>query len=199
MRIHHKIDKEYLAMAIGVWQPGDSLPMLPPLPSFAVFPSTDLQQIAHLNDISLAEAARRVQEGNNFYYATLEDQTVAYGWIATQCGGINELQFYFTLPTQELYLWDFKTFPDYRGRGIYPHFLQALLRQHEQTAKRFWIMYKPDNAAARSSIIKAGFHIIGDFTIADGHITGLVIFEPCEYADAAAEIFKLPIISNQAH
>jgi GNAT superfamily N-acetyltransferase len=185
-------------MAIGVWQTGDSLPTLPPLPSFAVFSSTDLQQIAQWNEISLDEAARRVQNGNHFYYATLEGQTVAYGWIATQRGGIDELQFYFTLPTQELYFWDFKTFPDYRGRGIYPHFLQALLRQHEQTARRLWIMYKPDNAAARSSIIKAGFRIIGDFYMVDGHIAGLVVFEPCEHANAAAELFRLPIISNQA-
>lgn len=42
-------------------------------------------------------------------------------------------------------LWDFATLEGWRGRGIYPRLLQAILRAEEKNADCFWIGHRGDN------------------------------------------------------
>ncbi len=61
----------------------------------------------------------------------------------------------------ERYLWGFVTLPDWRGQGIYPTIIQAMLRQ-EADAERFWIGHNFGNDASASGILKAGFVPVGE-------------------------------------
>lgn len=188
-------------MALGIWQTGDPLPpLLPPhhatLTSFTIRHVTHIAQISQLNKISQQEVTERLQRQHHFYLATIEDTAVAYGWVAHAEGEIGEIDLAFTLPERECYLWDFKTNPQWRGRGIYPHFLQTIVRQEQAQFDRFWIMYAPGNTAAAHSIAKAGFHYIADLTYTDGKASGIILFEQNQQADAAARLLKLPIVTD---
>jgi len=46
-------------------------------------------------------------------------------------------------------LWDSATMPAFRGRGIYPQLLQAILRREESEAEKFWVGHRADNIASQ--------------------------------------------------
>ncbi|GAC1362629.1 MAG: hypothetical protein NVS2B12_05160 [Ktedonobacteraceae bacterium] len=180
-------------MALGTWWTGDPLPDLPALPSFSVCLSTDVQLITRLTKLSYQEIEVRFQNGNHIYLAFLGHVPVAYGWLANQFGGVDEIHLSFTLPFGNCYLWDFLTLPDWRGRGIYPHFLQAIIRQEQHRVERFWIMYAPGNDTAARSISRAGFHFVGELTITQGYASGIILFNTTERAYIGATMLGLPI------
>jgi len=183
-------------MALGTWWRGDTLPNLPAM-SLSIRVSDDRERIAQLNSISLEEFDRRVQTGNYAYLASIEDALVAYGWVATQDAGIAEIKLTFTLPPQNHYLWDFQTLPEWRGRGIYPHFLQAIIRQEIHHVERFWILFQPGNVAAEHSIQKAGFLFVGELVLTQGHVSGFTLFNKSERATIGANILNLPIVTKE--
>ena len=184
-------------MALGTWWRGDILPELPPLQSFSAHISTDTALIANMNAISVQEVEARQQQGNHAYVAFIGETPVAYGWVATQHAGVREIQLAFTLPSHNSYLWDFQTLPEWRGRGIYPHFLQAILKQEMDEVERFWILYKPGEIAAEKSIRKAGFHFLGELVLTEGHVSGITLFNGSERARIGATILNLSIIAEE--
>jgi len=166
------------------------------LPAFAVERSRDVPLIARLTKLPEQNVAARFQAGHHIYIAAINEQPTAYGWVATQRGGISELHFSFTFAHPAIYLWDFLTLPEWRGRGIYPHLLQAITRQ-EQTIERFWIGFAPGNDASEHGIRKAGFEVVGDFVVSpDMHITGVTLFNTGVHARASSAFFQLPAISE---
>ena len=50
--------------------------------------------------------------------------------MITACTGLS-----WPLGPQDRHLWDFVTLPAYRGRGVYPHLLQAILRAESEGAE----------------------------------------------------------------
>lgn len=183
-------------MALGTWWNGDSLPDLPTLPSFSASLSTDTQLIARLTTLSQQEIETRFQSDNRAYIAFLDQTPVAYGWVADRAGGVDEIHLSFTLPPRNRYLWDFLTLPAWRGRGIYPHFLQAIIRQEQHDVDRFWIMYVPSNHAAAHSISKAGFLFVGELAFTDRYVSGITLFNTTEKAHAGAALLNLPIVTE---
>ncbi len=184
-------------MALGTLWRGDTLPDLPPLQSFSVHISTDKVLISKMNDISLQEVDARMQNGNHAYIAFLEETPVAYGWVATQRAGVREIGLSFTLPPHNSYLWDFQTLPEWRGRGIYPHFLQEILRQEMHLVERFWILYKPGEIAAEKSIRKAGFLFVGELVLTQGHVSGITLINDSERAQIGADVLNLPVTTEE--
>ena len=183
-------------MALGTWWRGDTLPELPALQSFSVHESTHKALIAKMNDISLLEVDARMQNGNSAYLAFIGETPVAYGWVATQRAGVREIQLSFTLPPHNHYLWDFQTLPEWRGRSIYPHFLQAILRQEMHLVERFWILYKPGETAAEKSIRKAGFLFLGELVLTQGHVSSITLFNNSERAHIGATLLNLPVVAE---
>lgn len=183
-------------MALGTWWNGDSLPDLPTLPSFSTCLSTDIQLITRLTTLSQQEIEARFQSHNRVYLAFLDQTPVAYGWIADRTGSIDEIHLAFMLPPRNRYLWDFLTLPTWRGRGIYPHFLQAIIHQEQHDVDRFWIMYVPGNNTAARSISKAGFLFVGELTFTQNYASGITLFNTTERAYAGAMLLNLPIVSK---
>ncbi len=184
-------------MALGTWWRGDTLPELSPLPAFSAHMSTDIALIAKLSDISVQEVNARMKNGNSAYLAFIEETPISYGWVATQSAGVREIGLSFTLPPHNSYLWDFQTLPEWRGRGVYPHFLQAILRQEMHSVERFWILYKPGEIAAEKSIRKAGFDFLGELVLSEGHVSGITLFNNSERAHISATILNLPVVVEE--
>jgi GNAT superfamily N-acetyltransferase len=184
-------------MPFATWWRGDPLPVLTALPSFEAQPVTgwaDAQQITGLTENRILA---RHQSGHRLYAAFVEGTVVGYGWVARQAGGIEELDFSFDLPRANVYLWDFATRPDWRGRGVYPHLLQAIVRQEiEHGIDRFWIGYEAHNEASGRGISKAGFAVVGDLVVAQGRVTGVSIAGRGERARSIADLFDLPIVGD---
>ncbi|MBC8075410.1 MAG: hypothetical protein H7Y32_04990, partial [Chloroflexales bacterium] len=62
------------------------------------------------------------------------------------------------------------TLPAWRGIGLYPRLLQAILAAESDTAARFWIAYLPENHASARGITKAGFRSVGAVVGTDGQL-----------------------------
>jgi hypothetical protein len=182
-------------MALGNWWRGDPLPDLPSLQGFSACISTDMQLIARLSGLPPQEIEARFQHGHHAYIAFIEQVPVAYGWVAERMAGVREIQLSFTLSAQNRYLWDFQTFPAWRGCGVYPHFLQTIVRQ--EMAERFWILYEPGNTAAAHSIEKAGFHFVGELVLSEGRVCAIELFEDGERAVAGAALLNLPVSAKE--
>ena len=78
------------------------------------------------------QRARIYSTAHGVYELALNGRPVGYGWAATRRASIGELGLAFALPRDERYLWDFATLPAYRGLGLYPRLLQAMLRAEEE-------------------------------------------------------------------
>ena len=173
-------------MPFATWWRGDPLPALPPVPSLSARRVTRWDEAQRVTGLTENRVVRRYQDGHRLFAAFLDDEPVAYGWAAKVTGGIDELDFSFTLPSGNCYLWDFVTRPAWRGRGIYPHLLQTIV-QEEDTASRFWIGYEAHNAASARGIAKAGFSIVGDLDVVDGRVTSFLVLAAGERAQAVGE------------
>jgi len=174
-------------MPFATWWRGDPLPELPPLPSFAARQSTDHALIGRLTRLPEPTLSARLGADNAFFAAFLADEPVGYGWLARRGGGIDELDFSFEVPPGDGYLWDFVTLPAWRGHGVYPRLLQAILAE-ARDVERFWIGYEARNLASARGIQKAGFRIVGDLTVTGGRVSGFEVFEPGERAEAAGRL-----------
>lgn len=142
------------------WWSSDPLPPLAPISGFRVVPTSDAALIARMAQLDRAEVVRRIDRGNRPYIGYLHDEPIAYGWSATETGGIYEMDLVFEVPAGTRYFWDFVTLPSWRGRGVYPRMLQAILTYEQSEVQRFWISHDADNDASRHGITKAGFQTI---------------------------------------
>ena len=179
-------------MPFATWWRGDPLPELPPLPSWSARRVTRWDEARRITGLTEDRVVLRFQGGHRPYAAFLDEEPVAYGWAALQSGGIDELDFSFQVPSDACYLWDFVTLPAWRGRGIYPRLLQAILRQ-EDAVSRFWIGYEAGNDASARGIAKAGFNVVGDLEVTDRRVTGFLVVADGERAQAAGALFELPL------
>lgn len=143
------------------WWRGDALPGLSPLPDFRAGPAPDTQLLAQLQQLDVPKMEARIATGNHPYVAFLGALPAAYGWCATQRFGIQAVNVEWALRPGERGLWDFATLPAWRGQGIYPRLLQAILTAELPEAARFWISHRGDNDASRQGILKAGFQLVG--------------------------------------
>jgi GNAT superfamily N-acetyltransferase len=174
-------------MALATWWQGDALPELSRLPGFQVEIGADVDQIAQLTSLERDEVVARLDAGHRIYIASLDSTPTSYGWVATLSSSIGELDLAFSLPEGDRYLWDFATLPEWRGRGLYPRLLQAIISNEVANAQRFWIINAPENAASGKGIGKAGFTPIGELSFLRDRRVGSVAIanDPRSRAGAA--------------
>lgn len=149
----------YFIMAMHyTWWRGDALPPLAPLPGLRCEPTTDVALLARLHDQAPEKIATRLADANTAYVAFFGDEPAGYGWSGANAIGVGDKFWPITPPNRGL--WDFATLPAFRGRGMYPHLLQAILRREEHEAEKFWIGHRIDNIASQRGIEKAGFQLV---------------------------------------
>ncbi len=174
------------------WCRGDALPVCERVSGLTVEESKDALLLSHLMGIPEAALREQLWLGHRAYLARLGTLPVAVGWSAT--GDVAVLGGRVTLhvPPHHRYLYGFVTHPDWRGRGIYPHLLQAILRIEEQ--EYFWIIHLLENTSSQRGIHKAGFRVAGRFSFFSTGGLGLV--PPpgdSERAQVAAHLLGLPL------
>ncbi len=177
------------------WCRGDALPGCSGVSGLTVEESTHAELLSHLMRIPEADLREQLELGHRAYLARLGTLPVAVGWSATGevalFGGRVTLHF----PPNNRYLYGFVTHPDWRGRGMYPHLLQAILRTEEQ--ERFWIMHLQENTASQRGIHKAGFRVAGHVSFLPTGELGLI--PPpgdSERAQVAERLLGLPLIGE---
>lgn len=176
------------------WWRGDPLTPLPPLAGLEVGVPAD-PALATRFGLDPAEVAARLAGGHRIYVARLDGRPVAYGWVATAEATIGELGLRFSLPPANRYLWDFFTGSAWRGLGIYPRLLQAILGR-EEDAERFWVGHDTPNVASRRGILKAGFQEVGQVYRTVGAGLVLVPVGPLDRAVAAARLLGLSLVAG---
>lgn len=140
------------------WWRGDVLPPLAPLPELHCEPVADVALLARLHDLTPEKIETRLADANTAYVAFFEDEPTGYGWSGANAVGVGDTFWPITPPDRGL--WDFATLPAWRGRGIYPHLLQAILRREAGEVEKFWIGHRLDNIASQRGIEKAGFQLV---------------------------------------
>ena len=142
----------------------DHIQQLDALPGFTVRVEPRPELMARLQRRSTEEIGRRFAEGHRAYVAFMNDEPAAWGWVAARTAHIGELNAAIQLPADERYLWNFVTLEAFRGRGIYPRLLQAIVHEESLSAQRFWIAYAPENHASGTGIRKAGFTTLAELS-----------------------------------
>ncbi|HEX9058344.1 MAG TPA: GNAT family N-acetyltransferase [Ktedonobacterales bacterium] len=179
------------------WWRGDSLPPLDPLPNFTVERIDDGERLARVTGLDSAAVASWLRGGSNHAYVGFVGEAPAtWGWSAEGEVSISEIGRTFTLPPGNRYLWGFATHPAWRGRGLYPRLLQAVVEIERGDAERFWIGRAPGNDASERGILKAGFARIVEFVVPDDGSLGLVARGPAGRARAAAAVVGLPLLGG---
>jgi GNAT superfamily N-acetyltransferase len=173
------------------WWRSDPCANLTHLPGFDVEIAEDYRLVAELARLDLAEILARVRGGHRPYIACLSGVPVAYGWSAVNRASIGELGLEFAIPAGNRYLWDFATLPAWRGMGIYPHLLQAILSRESIEADRFWIGHVYGNSASGRGIVKAGFGEAGATGCRNGRALTFTTTGPAARARACAGLLGL--------
>jgi hypothetical protein len=155
------------------WWQGDALPALAPLAGLTVAPWLDDEaMIALATGLAAAEVAARHQQGHRAYRASVAGAFAGYGWSTSAVVVIRELRLRFTLPADHRYIWNCATEPKWRGHGVYPRLLQAVVRAEMPATTRFWIGHAPGNLASARGMLTAGFQPVVDFEVlADGGVS----------------------------
>ncbi|GAB4430119.1 MAG: hypothetical protein OHK0015_14830 [Chloroflexi bacterium OHK40] len=178
-------------MGLWTWWEEDPQTPLPSIHSFSVFPERDQLRIAQLAQLSAATVHQRFDQGHRCYVARVGSSSVAYGWVAEAEAEIGELQLAFTLPTGTRYLWDFATLPEWRGQGLYPRLLQAIMTA--ERASRFWIAHAPENSPSAQGIQRAGFRPVGRLSFLSDGRAALAARDETERSLAGAYLLDLPL------
>jgi GNAT superfamily N-acetyltransferase len=182
-------------MALATWWHGDPLPALVSLPDLRATETNDIALLARLASLDPTEVAARMDSGHRPYLAWIGEEPAAYGWVAGAGATIGELGVSFVLPRGDRYLWDFATLPAWRGRGIYPHLLQAIVAAESAAgAARLWIIHAPENPASARGIVKAGFTPVGDLSFRAVGGAGFRPFDDPIRARVGAALLGVPLL-----
>jgi len=148
-------------IVLHTWRLGDPQPPLPHPLGFAAGPTDDDGLVARLAGLDRATVRARRRAGHRPYVAWLDGTPVAYGWSAGRRASIGEIGVRLALRPGAHYLWDFATLPAWRGRGVYPALLRAIVAHETPEAERFLIGHRASNLTSRRGIEKAGFRELG--------------------------------------
>ena len=182
-------------MPFAIRHRDDAVPSLAPLAGMSVRREVDAAAMASLQNRSVDEMSKRFAAGHRAYVAIVGNEPAAWGWVATSTADIGELDARLTLNGDERYLWNFVTSPAFRGLGIYPRLLQAIVQAESTEAERFWIGYAPENHASGAGIRKAGFVAAVEMSFDARGRPALHAEMPSE-ATAASRVLGLPITSE---
>ena len=182
-------------MPLATRRRDDPMPQLSPLAGLTVRQELDAAMVAALQGRTEEEIVARFEAGNRAYVALKGGAPVAWGWVATRVAAIGEVGAAINIPPNERYLWNFVTLKAYRGMGIYPRLLQAIVTTESASAEKFWIAYAPENHASGAGIAKAGFAPVAELSFDRAQRPALQSMR-AGGAEEASRLIRLPIASE---
>src|SRR5512140_1948808 len=102
-------------MSLATFWIEDTITTLPSLPGFTAGPALNRHELAEINQLTFAGANDSINDTHHPYVARIDDQPIAYGWLATSKISIGELNIDVELSPDDRSLWDFATLPDWQG------------------------------------------------------------------------------------
>lgn len=183
-----------LAGLLWAWWRQDRLPAMAQANPLSISTTSNYEQLAALSGTELVAVVERVATQHRPYVARVGERPVAYGWSAAGRTSFGSPAVRITVPAANRYLLDFATLPAWRGQGIYPALLQAILLQEGGQAERFWILHEASNQASARGIAKAGFQPVGEIHFLRRGGLGLTPMNASERAQAGADLLGLPLI-----
>jgi len=179
------------------WWPGDPAPTFGPWPEFDVTLADDDAALGELIGARVADLQAWQRGGNQPYLARVAGEVVACGWSATRVLAIGELGLVQPLTAGDRYLWGFVTAKAWRGRGIYPRLIAAIIDQ-EGAAHRYWIGHEPGHNSSSRGILKASFQQVGEiYRRLAGNFT-LLPTGTSERAEVGAAVLGATVIADGA-
>jgi len=121
----------------------------------------DFDQIVNVWNPKLARRniEERFAQGASLWLITLEDSLAGYGWTLQ---GRTIEPHYFPLGEDDVHLFDFYVFPQYRGRGLNPLLVAGILRSlANDCGGRAFIEAAEWNQAQLSSLARTPFRRLG--------------------------------------
>jgi len=183
-----------LAGLLWTWWRGDVLPSLPVLQDLRVCVVEDSDFLSRLCRLDVPQIKERLRGAHQPYVAWIGAVPVAYGWSASGLARFGSPPVSFVVLPGHRYLMDFATLPAWRGRGIYPRLLQAILDRECSDAERFWILHHRDNAASARGIEKAGFANVAEIHFLEEGGMGILPLGDSERALAGAQLLGLSVV-----
>jgi ribosomal protein S18 acetylase RimI-like enzyme len=110
---------------------------------------------------------QRFATGRRCFAAWVQDELAAYGWVSRRPEHIGEQERDIKLESDDAYIWECATLPQYRGQRLYSALLShivAVLR--EEGVRRAWIGATLDNHASLRGFVNAGFQSIVEIAYA---------------------------------
>lgn len=174
-------------MSLAVIERWESVQRLEVDPALRVHEESDAGLLASVTGRTSEEIERRQAAGHRAYLARQGGEPAAYGWVATRTATLGELGLTLHVGPEERYLWNFVTLRAWRGRGIYPRLLQAIIAAESRLgALRYWIAYAPENHASAAGIRKAGFTKVAELSFSTGGGAAVRPLEPGDGVRVAA-------------
>ena len=166
---------------------GKAFPSMAPCEQIDVYeqtlPPTDAQavewtvsRVEHPRDPLLATLqskfgcpalTRKADPRTECYVALSGAEVVGYAWVIFEEFVIKELDYLYTMSAGEFFIFDCFVPEDWRGKGIYPAMLSAILSDQSQrnpSLRRALIGVSSLNRSSARGIIKAGFVLHSSIT-----------------------------------
>jgi len=100
----------------------------------------------------------RLRSGHRFFGFKMDGRVAAYFWFSISCVVPLSLGAKAEIPTGAGYIWDCRTAPEFRGRGLYASGLRLLVDVNRAEGRSLTLIAcDADNVASRKGIDKAGF------------------------------------------
>ncbi len=101
----------------------------------------------------------RFARGDRLFGAFDGDRLMAYAWLAIGGEWLTTIEREFRVGDREVYVYNVRTLPPYRGRGIFPSIIRvAVPRLLSQGCARLVTVVEARNAPSIRAFEKAGFH-----------------------------------------
>jgi hypothetical protein len=124
------------------------------------------------------------------YVATLDGEPVAYAWVGRGMAHIGEAGISFDVPDSDRYLCEV-TVVEQRAEDLVSEIIAAIVRR--EGAPRFWAAAGCYRGATLGDLERAGFSLVATLEVAPRRRPALRAAGPRDLAEAASEMFRLPL------
>lgn len=134
--------------------------------SFEEIPLNDaLGNAADLGFTDIEQLRRRFSPRRRCFVARFEGEIAAYGWVSTCAECVGEMEREIGLQSDEVYVWDCFTWPDYRRQRLFSSLLSYInTKLADEGYRRIWIGSNLENQPSLKGFANSGYRPVVHIT-----------------------------------